>query len=54
VNPAPKDERVGSGFESAYDLTPSQVEQALAFYGAHRAELDAAIAVEQELEGARA
>jgi uncharacterized protein (DUF433 family) len=37
-----------------YDLTASQVEEALAFYAAHRAELDAAIAVEQELEASRA
>jgi uncharacterized protein (DUF433 family) len=37
-----------------YDLTESQVEEALAFYAAHRAELDAAIAVERELEASRA
>ena len=37
-----------------YDLTASQVEEALAFYAARRAELDAAVAVEQELEASRA
>jgi uncharacterized protein (DUF433 family) len=37
-----------------YDLTASQVKEALAFYAEHRAELEAAIAVEKELEGARA
>lgn len=31
-----------------YDLTASQVHEALAFYDAHRAEIDAAIATEPE------
>jgi uncharacterized protein (DUF433 family) len=31
-----------------YDLTPSQVSEALAFYDAHRAEIDAAVATESE------
>jgi uncharacterized protein (DUF433 family) len=35
-----------------YDLTESQVEEALAFYEAHRAELDAAMEAEQTLESA--
>ncbi|HET89635.1 MAG TPA: DUF433 domain-containing protein [Chloroflexi bacterium] len=34
-----------------YDLTASQVEEALAFYAAHRAEIDRAIEAEQEQEG---
>jgi uncharacterized protein (DUF433 family) len=33
-----------------YDLTKSQVEEALAFYEAHRAEVDYAIEAEQKLE----
>ena len=33
-----------------YDLTPPQVEEALAFYAAHRAEIDRAIADERALE----
>jgi uncharacterized protein (DUF433 family) len=37
-----------------YDLTESQVEEALAFYQAHRAEIDAAMEAEQTLEQARA
>ena len=35
-----------------YDLTESQVEEALAFYEAHRAEVDAALEAEQTLEEA--
>ena len=35
-----------------YDLTESQVEEALAFYKAHRTELDAAMEAEQTLEAA--
>jgi uncharacterized protein (DUF433 family) len=37
-----------------YDLTQSQVEEALAFYEAHRAEVDAAMEAEQTLEAAHA
>jgi uncharacterized protein (DUF433 family) len=37
-----------------YDLTESQVEQALAFYVAHRAEIDWAIEAERELEATHA
>ena len=37
-----------------YDLTESQVEEALAFYQAHRAEIDAAMKAERTLEQARA
>jgi len=37
-----------------YDLTESQVEEALAFYEAHRAEVDAAMEAEQTLEAAHA
>lgn len=37
-----------------YDLTESQVEEALAFYEAHRAEVDAALEAEQTLEEAHA
>ena len=33
-----------------YNLTESQVDQALGFYDAHRAEIDTAIAAEQKLE----
>jgi uncharacterized protein (DUF433 family) len=33
-----------------YDLTASQVEQALAFYEAHSAEIDAAVEAEEALE----
>ncbi|MCC7353966.1 MAG: DUF433 domain-containing protein [Anaerolineae bacterium] len=33
-----------------YDLTEAQVNNALAFYAAHRAEIDAAITAEQALE----
>ncbi len=36
-----------------YGLSEAQVEEALAFYEAHRAEIDAAIAGEQALEAAR-
>lgn len=39
---------------SEYDLTESQVEEALAFYAAHRAEIDRAIEAERELEAAHA
>jgi uncharacterized protein (DUF433 family) len=35
-----------------YDLTETQVQNALAFYEAHRTEIDAAIAAEQALEPA--
>jgi uncharacterized protein (DUF433 family) len=38
---------------SEYGLSGAQVKEALAFYGAHRAEIDAALAVEQALEAAR-
>ena len=37
-----------------YDLKLAQVEEALAFYEAHREEIDRAIAAEQELEAASA
>ena len=37
-----------------YDLTKAQVNEALAFYQAHRAEIDAAIATEQAMEVAQA
>ncbi len=37
-----------------YDLTESQVEEALTFYEAHRAEVDAALEAEQTLEEAHA
>ena len=37
-----------------YDLTKAQVSDALAFYDAHRAEIDAAIVTEQALEKNRA
>lgn len=33
-----------------YDLTEAQVEEALAFYAAHRAEIDAALTAETSLE----
>jgi uncharacterized protein (DUF433 family) len=36
-----------------YDLTESQVKEALAFYEAHRAEVDAGIVAEQTLEAAQ-
>jgi uncharacterized protein (DUF433 family) len=36
-----------------YDLTVSQVEEALAFYEAHRTEVDAAMEAERELEESR-
>jgi uncharacterized protein (DUF433 family) len=37
-----------------YDLTKSQVKEALAFYEAHRTEVDAALEAEQTLEEAHA
>jgi uncharacterized protein (DUF433 family) len=37
-----------------YDLTKAQVNDALAFYQAHRAEIDAAITTEQAMEAAQA
>ena len=37
-----------------YDLTLAQVEEALAFYAAHGAEIDRAIEAEQTLEAAQA
>jgi uncharacterized protein (DUF433 family) len=37
-----------------YDLTETQVNDALAFYQAHRAEIDAAIATEQAMEAMQA
>jgi len=37
-----------------FGLTEAQVEEALAFYEAHRAEVDAAIQIEQSLETERA
>jgi uncharacterized protein (DUF433 family) len=33
-----------------YDLSPAQVEEALAFYEAHRTEIDAALSAERDLE----
>jgi uncharacterized protein (DUF433 family) len=33
-----------------YDLTEAQVNEALAFYEAHRAEIDASVAAEQAME----
>ncbi len=35
-----------------YELNPAQVKEALAFYQAHRREIDAAITAEQSLEPA--
>jgi uncharacterized protein (DUF433 family) len=37
-----------------YDLTEAQVNEALSFYEAHRAEIDAAIAAEQAMEASHA
>ncbi|MBL7164405.1 MAG: DUF433 domain-containing protein [Anaerolineales bacterium] len=37
-----------------YDLSKSQVQEALAFYEAHRGEINAAIATEESLESAHA
>jgi uncharacterized protein (DUF433 family) len=37
-----------------YDLAESQVEDVIAFYQAHRQEIDAAIAAEEELEKSHA
>ena len=37
-----------------YDLTQTQVDQALAFYHVHRSEIDAAIATEQAMEATAA
>ena len=37
-----------------YDLTEGQVNDALAFYEAHRAEIDANIAAEQAMEATQA
>ncbi len=37
-----------------FDLTPAEVRQALAFYEAHRVEIDAAIRAESDLEVAHA
>jgi uncharacterized protein (DUF433 family) len=39
-----------SKIATEYDLTETQVQNALAFYDAHRTEIDAAIAAEQALE----
>jgi uncharacterized protein (DUF433 family) len=39
---------------SDYDLSKAQVKEALAFYEAHRGEIDAAIAAEENLESAYA
>jgi uncharacterized protein (DUF433 family) len=39
-----------SQIATEYDLTETQVQNALAFYEAHRTEIDAAIAAEQALE----
>jgi uncharacterized protein (DUF433 family) len=50
-------ERWGQSYEKIatdYDLTLAQVEEALAFYAAHRAEIDRAIEAEQTLEAAHA
>jgi uncharacterized protein (DUF433 family) len=41
-----------SKIAAEYDLTETQVQNALAFYEAHRTEIDAAIAAEQALEPA--
>jgi uncharacterized protein (DUF433 family) len=41
-----------SKIATEYDLTETQVQNALAFYEAHRTEIDAAIAAEQALEPA--
>ena len=38
---------------SEYGLSEAQVREALAFYAAHRAEIDAVLAAEQAMEGAR-
>jgi uncharacterized protein (DUF433 family) len=37
-----------------YDLSEGRVKEALAFYEAHKAEIDAAMAAEEDLESARA
>lgn len=37
-----------------YDLTERQIEDVIAFYQAHRQEIDAAIAIEEELEKSHA
>ena len=50
-------ERWGQSHEKIaadYDLTLAQVEEALAFYAAHGAEIDRAIEAEQTLEAAQA
>ena len=39
---------------SEYDLSKAQVKEALAFYEAHREEIDAAISMEEDLETAHA
>jgi len=39
---------------SDYDLSKAQVKEAMAFYEAHRGEIDAAIAAEESLESAHA
>jgi uncharacterized protein (DUF433 family) len=41
-----------SKIATEYDLTETQVQNALAFYEAHRTEIDATIAAEQALESA--
>ena len=42
-----------AGIAEEYDLSESQVDDALAFYEAHRAEIDASIAAELEMEETR-
>jgi uncharacterized protein (DUF433 family) len=42
-----------SKISTEYDLTETQVQNALAFYEAHRTEIDTAIAAEQAVEPAR-
>jgi uncharacterized protein (DUF433 family) len=43
-------ELIPSQIATEYDLTKAQVNDALAFYQAHRTEIDAAIAAEEDLE----
>jgi uncharacterized protein (DUF433 family) len=46
-------EMAPDGIASEYGLTEAQVKEALAFYKAHRAEIDADLAVERAMEEAR-
>ena len=50
---ARKWELTAEQISAEYDLTQSQVEEALAFYESHRAEVDAGMEAEQRLEAAR-